>query len=387
MRYEDRKKGYCKAYKQGLMMVFIIFIFSGFILNLVKKDKTFSEQENRNLKTKPEFSINNLLYNKYTSQYETYFSDQFILRNYWINVKGKTENIIGKTENNDVYFGNNGYLIEKFKYPKEDDINERVKAINTFCEKNNNITKYIALIPNKVRVLEDSLPAYAPEKDQLDVINNFYSKLDKNMKNINAFKELDENKDKYIYYKTDHHWTSKGAYYGYRAICDTMGIKPKEETDYDIKKVSDDFYGTLYSKAGISNISTDEINVYIPKAQEAVLVNYIEEKKKSASMYSASALDVKDKYTVFFGGNHPMVKIKTAAKSDKKLLIIKDSYANCLVPFFTAHFSDIIMVDLRYYGEDVSSIIKDYSITDMLILYNVNTFFEDESILNISNYE
>lgn len=384
---DKNKRMYYTLSRRILLLVFLFFVFGVFIFNMLGKDKTFSEQENRNLKTKPEFSIDKLLHKKYTSNYEKYLSDQFVSRDFWVNVKSTSERFSGKKENNDVYLGQDGYLIAKFKSPKEDDINERLKAINTFSKDNENISKYVMIVPNQVRILEDKLPQYAPEKDQLKVIDNFYSKLDKGIKTISTYDELNAKKEEYLYYKTDHHWTTKGAYYGYREFSEVLGIQPKEESEYNIKKVSNDFYGTLYSRAGVKGVTADEVNVYVPKKEEPIVVNYMEEKKKSASMYSSEALEEKDKYQVFFGGNHSIVRIKTSVDSKKKLLVIKDSYANSFVPFLTSHFSDIIMVDLRYYADNIDTLIKDYGITDTLILYNVNTFFEDESILNISNYE
>lgn len=384
---DKNKRMYYTLSRRILLLVFMFFIFGVFILNIFGKDRTFSEQENRNLKIKPEFSIDKLLHKKYTSNYEKYLSDQFVSRDFWINIKSTAERLSGKKENNDVYLGHDGYLIAKFKNPKDDDVNERLKAINTFSKDNEKISKYVMIVPNQVRVLEDKLPQYAPEKDQLKVIDSFYSKLDKGIKTVSTYDELNAKKEEYLYYKTDHHWTTKGAYYGYREFSEVLGVTPKQESDYNIKKVSNDFYGTLYSRAGAKGVLADEVNVYIPKKEEPVVVNYMEEKKKSASMYSSEALEEKDKYQVFFGGNHSIVRIKTAADSKKKLLVVKDSYANSLVPFLTSHFSDIVMVDLRYYAENINTLIKDYGITDVLILYNVNTFFEDESILNISNYE
>lgn len=357
------------------------------ILNIIVPDKEFSDEENRKLKTKPEFSADNLLYNKFTSKYEKYIADQFIQRNFWINVKSSTEIITGKKENNNVYLADDKYLIAKFNSPEKEDLNEKLKAINTFSNENKKLSKYIMLVPNKVKVLEDKLPEYAPVDDQLEVINKFYSALDKHIKTINVFDTLIENKDKYIYYKTDHHWTTEGAYYAYLEFCKSSGITAKDASCYNVKNVTNKFYGTLYSRAGVTNVDSDTINVYFTENHEDLLVNYIEEKKKSVSLYNSKSLKTKDKYSSFLGGNHPIIKISTMSDNAKKLLVIKDSYANCFIPFLTSHFSDIIVVDLRYYSYDVNTLIKDYNITDVLMLYNTNTFFEDESILNISDYE
>ena len=387
MKYNNTRKKYNNIYIKSLTLMFLLFIFNVMILNIIVPDKKFSSQENRNLKSKPNFSIDNLLYNKFTSKYGKYIADQFILRNLWINVKSRSEMLTGKKENNDVYLGNDKYLISKFKKPGVEAFDEKLKAINDFSNDNKKLTKYIMLVPNKIKVLEDKLPKFAPVENQLKYINKFYYGLDKSIKTINVFDTLDKNKDKYIYYKTDHHWTTDGAYYAYLEFCKSSGIVPRDASYYNVKKVSNEFYGTLYSKAGITDIDSDTINVYLPKEDEDVLVNYLEEKKKGASLYNSNSLNTKDKYSTFLGGNHPIIKISTMSDSSKKLLVIKDSYANCFIPFLTSHFSDIIVVDLRYYSDNINTLIKDYNITDVLMLYNTNTFFEDESILNISDYK
>jgi hypothetical protein len=387
MEYNNKRKKYNDIYIKSLTLMFLLFIFSVMILNIIVPDKEFSEEENRKLKTKPKFSVDNLLYNRFTSKYEKYMADQFILRNFWINVKSSTEILTGKKENNDVYLAADKYLIAKFKKPDKENFDEKLKAINTFSNETQKLSKYIMLVPNKIKVLQDKLPEFAPVEDQLEYINKFYSGLDKDIKTINVFDTLNKNKDKYIYYKTDHHWTSEGAYYAYLEFCKSAKIAPKDSSSYDIEKVNNEFYGTLYSRAGVKDVDSDIINVYLPKSHEDILVNYLEEKKKSTSLYNSSSLNTKDKYSTFLGGNHPIIKISTMSDSDKKLLVIKDSYANCFIPFLTSHFNDIIVVDLRYYSDDVNTLIKDYNITDVLMLYNANTFFEDESILNISDYE
>lgn len=383
----NNQKKFNTLYKRLLALIFIFFIFIVLILNILTKDKSFSESENRNLKTKPKFSIEKLLYNNFTKKYEQYISDQFIFRNFFVNIKSSVEKLIGKKENNNVYICDDKYLISKFNKPNKEDINEKLKAINTFIKVNSKLSNYIMIVPTKIKTLEDKLPFFAPSYDQLKYINNFYSSLDKSVKKINVFDILNNNKNKYIYYKTDHHWTTEGAYLAYLEFCKTAKLTPKLSKDYNIDTVSNSFYGTLYSKSGIKSVSPDKINVYIPKKEDNVIVNYIEEKKKSVSLYNSKRLNTKDKYSLFTDGNHPLIKINTSSESDKNILIIKDSYANSIVPFLTTNYKNILVVDLRYYANKIQDLIKDNNITDTLILYNANTFFEDESILDISEYD
>lgn len=188
-----------------------------------------------------------------------------------------------------------------------------------------------------------------------------------------------------IYYKTDHHWTTEGAYIAYKEMCTQLGIEYKEIEEYNIRPLTDDFYGSLYYKLGAGIGKSDIINIYIPKDEEKIVVNYLDEEKKTASLYNSESLNGKDKYEVFTGGNHGLIHIKTMSESNKKLIVFKDSYANCFIPFLTSHYTEILVVDPRYYNGEVESLIDEYEITDTLLLYNVNTFNDDKSILNIED--
>jgi Lysophospholipase L1 and related esterases len=211
--------------------------------------------------------------------------------------------------------------------------------------------------------------------------------IDKSIEFVDIYDVLNSKKNEYIFYKTDHHWTTKTAFRAYEKLGADMGFIPHEENYFNIKKVTDSFYGSLYSKGGFRNINPDSIELYIPKKNEVNKVEYVDEHKFSDSIYNMEDLNKKDKYAVFFDGNHGLIKISTNVSNGKKLLVVKDSYANCLIPFLTGHYSEIYVVDPRYYSDDLKELIKINSIKNMLILYNVNTFFEEESIENISTTE
>lgn len=376
-----------KVYTRILALVFIVSIFGIFFINMLSKDKNFSEEENRMLAKKPKFSIDRLVEGRYTEKYEKYVEDQFAFRNSWIGVKSTVDRILGKKEENGVFLSKDGYLIEDFKKPEEKNLQETIKAMNSFSEKYKGINQYALIAPNAVSVLNNKLPKNAPVEDQKVYIEELKSSLNSNIKFIDTYNTLESHKDEYIYYRTDHHWTTLGAYYAFLDAAKEMGLTPKENY-YDIEIVTDKFYGTLYSKSGFKGIEPDSIEVYIPKDEnDQVLVSYEEEKKKSTSIYNSEKLKEKDKYEVFLEGNHPLVKINTLVDNNKKLLLIKDSYANSFVQFLTPYFNEIVIVDPRYYYGDIDKLISDEGITDLLYLYNANTFFSDNNIAPVLNNE
>ncbi|WP_315120122.1 DHHW family protein [uncultured Clostridium sp.] len=372
-----------KLYKSILGLLILGYLIIIFVFNMIMPQRKFSESENRVLQEKPNFSLNKLLKGKYTSDYEKYVADQFPIRDFWIGIKSSAERAIGKKDNNGVYLGKDGYLFQMFNASSEEDFKNKMKKINSFSSKSKEINKYFMLVPNSIKILEDKLPKFASPEDQKFYINKVKESLDKNMNFVDVYSPLMDKKNEYIYYKTDHHWTTKGAYYAYEALASAMNFTPKEEEDFSVTEVSENFYGSMYSKSGFRGLEPDSINLYLPKNKQNLIVSYSDKDENFNSIYAMDNLNKKDKYTVFLDGNYPIVKISTDVKNGKKLLIIKDSYANSFVPFLLNHFNEIYMVDLRFYNENLNDLMGKNNIDNLLILYNVNTFFEDASINNI----
>lgn len=372
-----------KKYKHLLSFSFILFILIMFVINIFKGEKEFSEEENRNLSKKPELTFNSFINGDYTEKFESYISDQLPGRRLFVNAKFKIDMLLGKSEVNDVFIGKENQLMEDFHQSSNEQTDDKVLAINEFKKLHENANVSFMLIPTSAEILKEKLPRNAPVDSELEFMNYVQGNLNSNIKFISPYSALYENRDQYLYYRTDHHWTTKGAYIAYVEFCKTAGIEPKNEEEFNIQLVANDFYGSLTSKIGQRSGEGDNINVYIPKENSEVVVNYVSEQRRSSSLYNSASLDEKDKYQVFTSGNHPHINIKSLGDPKKKLLLIKDSYANSFLPFLTAHYGEIDVIDLRYYMDDVNKLMEEKGITDVLFLYNVNTFNSDNSILNI----
>lgn len=388
LKVKEKKKRKVKRNNRALniltSLMFIGFISIVIIFNILKVDETFSEEENRALATMPKFTIKSFLSGDFTKEYTNYVEDNFAGKKGFVSIKSNLEKLEGKDESNSIFIGKDGQLFEKFIEASQEETDAKIAAINSFYERYSNLNMSFILTPTATKVLEEKLPKYAPNDDELDYINKVFSGLNDNIITINPYEALNQNKDDYLFYKTDHHWTSKGAYIAYTVMCEKLGLTPKSIDDFDIVNVTNSFYGSLSSKIGTKGKVSDSIDVYIPKESDFV-VNYVSEQIKSTSLFDSEYLDKKDKYCVFSGGNHALINIKTLGDPNKKLLIIKDSYANCFLPFLTSHYGEINVVDLRYYYDDLDKLIENKEITDVLFLYNSNTFNSDDSILNIEN--
>ncbi|MEK4004949.1 DHHW family protein [Paenibacillus sp. FSL H3-0333] len=373
-------KKYDQVYYRALAIVLLMFTGAVLVVNCLTPRKVFSESENRMLQQLPTFSLQTLGSGKFTSEFEAYLSDQFMERDFWIGLKSDADQGLGKKESNGVYLGKDGYLIQKFTPPGHEDLADKLKAIQAFDQATPGLRKYMMLVPTAASILEDKLPPYASGGDERGYWDKIKDSDLGDIQCVHVSPALEANKEQPVYYRTDHHWTTQGAFLAYRELGAPMGFTPRNEDDFNIRQVTSQFYGSLYSKSGFRHIRPDAIELYYPKVPETVSVEYAHEQQSADSMYAMENLTKKDKYTVFFNGNHGLLRITTGSAEGRRLLIVKDSYANSLIPFLTPHFSEIDVIDLRYYEGDVLKLMEERQIRDMLILYNMTTFFEDPSI-------
>lgn len=359
--------------------IFLVFLIVAFAFNLFSKDKKYSESENRMLAQKPVFSMANLTSGKYMKDMEDYVTDQFFIRDKWINLKVLEDLALGKKESNGVYIGKKDYLMEIPTAPNQKALDNNLDAISNFSASHPDINTVMTLIPNAAYIYDHLIPRNAPVRDQEKDIKYVMNAVSTSLNFVDLTKTMSSHKEENIYYKTDHHWTTLGARYAFDALSTALGIeKPTQE--YKIYPVTHSFQGTLASKSGYDK-ALDTIEIYVPQGVNTeCVVNFTDDGKKSASVYESAALKKKDKYEVFFGGNHTRIDISTPMEEKKNLLLFKDSYANCFIPFLVPYYRNIIVIDPRYFYDDIESLISDNEITDVLFLYNVNTFLGDNSL-------
>ncbi|MCM1989813.1 DHHW family protein [Oceanirhabdus seepicola] len=356
-----------------------IFMIIGLLFHIIIPDRKFSELENRNLSAFPKFSLKTLFSGKFTEKFDEYIQDQFPFRDFWVGIKSDTERASLKIDNNNVYFGKDDFLLEKFKKPGEN-LDKNIDSINTFKNYIGDIPINFLLVPNSVKIYEDKLPKYAINYDQKILMEYVNSMIKNEINFINPMDYLLENKDQYLYFKTDHHWTMLGAYYGYKSFMESKGLEPINLEDFEIKTLTDNFYGTLFSKANNTHIAPDEIITFYHNAFEDIEITFNNKTETYDNFYFNENLDKKDKYTVFLNGNNPLLKITTNKKNNKKIMLIKDSYAHCFIPFLSAHYEEIHVVDPRYYKVNLKEYINENSINEVLFLYNVSNFTEDPAL-------
>ena len=364
------------------IVLFLGFIVLFALLFLLVPDRDFSEQENRYLSKAPKFSFDALFEGKFTTKFEDYLTDQFVGRDNWIDLKARSEIGLGKQSNNGVYLCAEDTLIQRLDRPDQGKIDANLQALSSLSE-NTGKPVYFALIPGAAEIWRDKLPKNAPSADQKALIDNAYAAA-ASAAPVDVFSALEAHKDEYIYYRTDHHWTTLGAYYGYTALAEAMGFDPQPLDSFKRETVAEDFYGTVYSKSGMHWIGPDSINIYTQDMDVHVL-NYSTGTPQEGSIYVFSHLEEKDKYSMFMGGNTPLLTIETGNADAPSLLILRDSYMDSQIPFLLNHFSSIHVLDLRYYKDSVSTYVQENEIDQILVSYSVSNFSSDTSITQLSS--
>lgn len=374
--WENRIKTATALLLAGMVMLLAV-------LFIAMDKKEFSENENRYLAEFPSVSLEKIKSGEYMSGLESYLADHFPFRDFFMGVKTKAEMSAGKREINGIYIAKDGYLIEEYEKPEN---TERIgKILGSFAKEleGQEVDVRLMLVPTAVCIYEEKLPEYAPVRDQMETAEIIYG--------ISGIKPVDCSKDLLaykakgeLYYKTDHHWTTLGAYAGYTAYCREKGMDAVSLEEMTAQTAAEDFRGTVYSKAGDYGREGDPITIYTNPADK-LTVEYMDTGETTESLYNLEYAEEKDKYSLFLDNLHSLIEITNEnADSGRELVLIKDSYANSMVPFLVHHYKKIYVFDTRYYKQGVSEFIKEQpGVTDVLLLYNMNTLDSDLGIRGV----
>lgn len=371
-----------------LSLFFVIGMSALVVWNLFTPSRAYSESENRYLQSFPSLSVDRLVSGEFAKSFDLYSSDQFPLREKWVALKTSVQMALLRPDNGRVYFGKNDRLFEVPSAENTVREEKNCRAVATFLKaaqaKWPELKPSVLLSPTASTVLPEDLPSHAPVADQAALLQRMKKALGTDIPFCDPTQAYFEQADRErLFFRTDHHWTVYGAFAAYQAWARSTGLTPLQMEDYTVKTVSADFLGTLYSKANLPWIQPEKLEIFEPKQKNPCKVTAENEKTKLDSLYDSSFLKGRDKYSYFLGGNHPVTEVTTSVKNGRRLLILKDSYAHSFVPFLTAHFETITLVDPRYFKEDLFAWMEGKDFTDILVLYNAATFAEDAILANV----
>ena len=407
-----------KILQYPIAVLFALFISVFFLVDVFNSDRAFSEFENTSLAQKPAFSWSSFVDGSFGSKYVKYINEQFLGRDNWISMKAVADMGLGRIESHGVTYGDDHYLMEKLEivedqnYPanagtnivKQTALDRSNRIVSSFLQMYDQPITF-SLVPNSYAILEDEVPTGFPGADQQAYTQQIYrtlSEVDDQLEIVDFSDALSQHKDEYIYYRTDHHWTTLGAYYAYVAYCEQKGLTPVSLEELEENKV-EDFYGTFYSKAKRPSQPADTITWYDVDVDEFAFVANLQQDKQLAQlgevvqedglellrvdgMMDQRKFEVRDKYAAFMWGNSGYVKIKSSHNLNhqegktSRLLLFKDSYANSMIPYLTYNYDEIIVVDLRYMAKSTKELMQE-EFDDIFVMYNFSTYVSGASDL------
>lgn len=382
MRFADNRS---KIGKYIPAVVFLIFIYGMALWFLFSPKTDYSSSEKRYLQKFPDTNVEKVLSGEFGSEFETFFADQFPQRNTWVGLNAYTALAEGNNGASGVYNCKNGYLINK-PVSTDNNLDKNVSAVVDFA-KTIDAPTTVLLVPSTGYIADDVLPTFHDKYNDDENISKISSTLSKDKIGFVDLRERFKSEYKngsQLYYKTDHHWTTKGAYTGYQELCKALGITPID--DSTLKKDSyPDFYGTTYSSSGFWLTPPDNIEIWSnPKNSDKNISVKITEGanvKTSGSMYFTDHLKEDDKYPVFIDGNHALTEITNTNAKNGTILLIKDSFSHSLAPFLAENYSKVVLVDLRYYKESVSQLVSTYNPEQVVVLYGIDNLATDTDIV------
>ena len=380
-----------KKYSTFITALFCLFIFGFGIALILSPSRDFSDQENRYLAQFKAPTLKTLRSGEFMEKFEDYVTDQFPLRDQWVQLKAYSERALGKQENNGVYFSPDGQtLFAHFTAPTREALEQKVGFVNKLGA-NLVVPVYFSLVPDKSFVLADLLPANAPSVDDGSTIEEAQALCGDKVTYIDLRTMLTGERD--AFYRTDHHWTTMGARLAFQRLMSGMNlVRPIAAEDLNglsyqglpYTEVSGSFYGTTYSASGAGWVEPDIICTVIPEGGtkgNVTVTRYPEGAPIEGGLYYPEKLAVKDKYAYFLGGNQPLCVIKNPDAASGKLLVIRDSYADSLAPFLALHFEEVHLLDLRYYRYSAAGYAGENGMDQIAVVYSVPNFITDRNLV------
>lgn len=366
----------------------VVLLFIGIIVVMqaafwLLPRRSFSENEKRVLSEAPQIDAAGIADGSVFRSIESYLSDHFPGRELWVGANAYLENAEGRGATEDIVRGTDGWL---FTAPVSDDretLWDNMQAITTFAEKQS-VPVTMMAVPSAGAVVSDKLPALHMPYPDADLLEEARRIAGNTLHWVDLYTDFcSAEQPERLYYRTDHHWTTEGAYRAYCLLMEELGQSSVPRDDFTVEQISG-FYGTSYSKSGLWLTEPDTLELWTGSDIQAVTTVYDANRADPVTregMFFREYLEDADKYPVFLSGNHARVHIETNADSGKRLLVIKDSYAHALAPFLAEEYSTIDLIDLRYFKQQtISSWLEENPADEILLVYGLSSLAEDKNL-------
>ena len=370
--------------KHKVSDILICVLFCGFLFGMLAgylflPHGDFSEKEKRYLAEAPELTWETLLSGQFGEEAETYLADHIPGRDLWVGLASYYDLASNRQVTKDVYLAEGDRLVEPPLSMNGAAIEKNMRAINRFADSLGQAVD-LMIVPSAGFVLEDTILGLHGDYTDDAIIESIYGQAGENLVCRDLTGIYAEASDRAsLYYRTDHHWTSLGAYIAYSAYMDLLGREYPAASEFSVERHGG-FYGSTYSRSGLWLIPSEDVELW--KTETAFTVTNSEVPQPHDGLFYRERLEELDKYTVYLDGNHGVVRIENPENAGKgKILVIRDSYANCLGTFLAHSYETVVMVDLRYYKKPASAFLEEEGFTNVLICYSLSNFMTDTNII------
>ena len=379
---DKHSKRSASIFRYPVLIAFTLFFAGLFVLDLVTPDRAYSELENTTLSQRPSLSsVSADGLNKFFTAYTKYVKDQVVGRDNWVALQSTVETkVMQKEQSGGILLGKQQMMFPRtygLVSSETRTLPKNTAALEALCQRYPGKVN-VMLVPAASAIYPSNVPAGAPLLDEdryLDSLSDAVQTAGGRF--VDVRDTLKAHKDEYLYYRTDHHWTSLGAYYAYSQLCEALGLTPFDPAAHTAL-TRDGFYGTHYSKARTWNAVPDTITYY--ELQNALTIWNVTgpgqpTEGTTTGLYDTDKLNVYDKYAMFLHGNNGLSRVE--GDGSGKILVLKDSYANCFVPYLTANYAAVDVVDFRNYNYGLDQLIADNDYDQILVLYSFDSFKGD----------
>ena len=206
--------------------------------------------------------------------------------------------------------------------------------------------------------------------EQGEILRKMRDLCDTSVNFVDTYASLYEHRDEYLFFRTDHHWTQRGAYYAYAAFAESLGMTPTPLSFFEFQVHQEEYHGSMDFYTSDERVKSfkDSVEVFYPTKQNTMTLT----DKNGRTWQYSSCINNNSGYLCFIGGDHPYTVINVPENpQDKNILVLKDSFGNAFVPYLCEHYGNIIVVDVRWTNMNVYEQLKDYGLTDIVFINNI----------------
>ena len=369
-------KGKLRDYLVCLLFLLAVFAMAALFLLLPKED--FSQKEKRYLEKLPQLSWESLSSGDFGEKAEKYMADHLPFRDFFVGLAANGERLMGLQVTKDIYVGESGRLYEAPCRADGAATKEHMEYINAFAQKLGRDVDFM-LVPSAGYMMQEDIKGLKNPYIDDELIASAYGLAGEGVRCLDLlgpFAGADRGR---LYYRSDHHWTGYGAWLAYGEYMESLGREGRAEEDYSLSYIPG-FYGSTYSRSCLWQYPPEDMEVW--EDGGSYTVTFSDREGEFHSLFFPEHLEEPDKYTYWLDGNHPLVRIENLdPEAEGSLLVIRDSYSNCLGCFLAGSYKTVVLADLRYYKEPLSQLYEQEGFDQVLVAYSIGNFLSDGNFI------